>query len=189
MSYNQIASSAAALALNASNPATSNVERQAHYDVPIGTAPTFVPFSGTTERLSILFSAGGPGIDTSPYKIQISYKRIGNPTGNLSFGIRKANDDFVLLMEHPISEPKNDGIITVTLDNGYHTGFANMYQMQANDKVSVEMTPNDTNTIELACSSTESLPSGFVSQSYDGSYGATTDPLAFKITSRVLVAV
>lgn len=64
-----------------------------------------------------------------------------------------------------------------------------MYQMQANDKVSIEMTPDDTNTIELACSSTEVLPSGFVSQLYDGSYGATTDPLAVKITSRVLVAV
>lgn len=189
MSVYETKASAAALALNQTTPATHNVERQSHYDVSVGTAPTFVPFSGTTERLSILFSAGGSGIDSSPYKIQISYRRIGNPTGNLSMGIRKANDDFVLLMEHPLDEPKSEGIITVTLDNGYHTGFANMYQMQANDKVSIEMTPDDTNTIELACSSTEVLPSGFVSQLYDGSYGATTDPLAVKITSRVLVAV
>ena len=181
MSVYDIKASSAALALNLANPATHNVLRQAHYNVSPDLSLAFVPFSGSTSRLDVKFDTGSVGLGTKPYKITIPYRRIGNPMGIISVGIRKVSGDtFTLIAQHPVSEP-NQGLITINVQ-GY-----NNYAMLANDKISIEYPPDDTNYIEVACGT--GLPTGFTSQSYDGSYGATSDPLAIKITSKVLVAI
>ena len=59
--------------------------------------------------------------------------------------------------------------------------------MVANDKTSIEYPPSATDTIEIACSS--GLASGFTSQQYTDSYAAIANPLAVKITSKVLVPI
>lgn len=146
--------------------------------------PTFVAFSDDVSRLAVKFDTGGVGLDMIPYKVTIPYRRIGNPTGNISVGIRKASGDtFQLIAQWPVSEPKNIGIITINVEG------ANDYQMLANDKLSIEYPPSSTDTIEVACSTTQSLPTDFTSQQYTGSYGATTNPLAVKITSKVLTLI
>jgi hypothetical protein len=179
--YNKKAT-AAALHENINNPPTHNVTRASHYNVSPGASPTFVPFTGTTSRLDVQFNTAGVGIGTSPYKVEIPYRRIGNPTGNISVGIRKATGDtFQLIAEWPVSEPKSSGIITIEVGQGFRTQITNIYQMVASDKVSIEYPPFATDTIEIACGA--GLPSGFTSQAYTGSYAATAQPLALKITS------
>ena len=69
----------------------------------------------------------------------------------------------------------------------FKTDISNMYQMGANDKISIEYPPYATDTIEVACGT--GLPAGFTSQAYTGSYAATAAPLALKITSRVLTPI
>ena len=68
-------------------------------------------------------------------------------------------------------------------------GGNNDYAMLANDKLSLEYTPDPTNTIEDGISTTQSNPAGFTCQQYTGSYGNTTNPLALTITSEVLVPI
>lgn len=169
---------------NQDNPPTQTVTRAAHYNVSPGASPTFVAFSGTTSRLAVQFNTGGVGLGTIPYKITIPYRRVGNnPTGVISVGLRKAaGDTFTLIAQWPIVEPRQSiGLITINVEG------ANDYQMVANDKLSIEYPPDNTNTIEVACGT--GLPSGFTSQQYTGSYAATTAPLAVKIVSRVLTPI
>ena len=168
------------------------VSRQAVYNVPSGTNPSTIPFSGTTSRLVVKFDTAGVGIGTLPYKIKIPYKRVGNPSGTLRVGIRKAaGDTFQLIAEYHIVAV---GTTWITTGGGPYTPVwnnitieaANEYQMVANDKLSLEYTPDATNTIEIGTSTTQSNPSGFTSQSFTGTYTNTTNPLAISITSRVL---
>ena len=144
---------------NIPEPTTHIVERAAHFNVSPGTSPTFVAFSGIVSRLAVKFDTSGVGLGTIPYKITIPYRRIGNPTGNISVGIRKAvGDTFTLIAEWPIVELRHSGIITINVQGG------NDYQMVANDKLSIEYPPDNSNTIEVACST--GLSSGFTSQQY-----------------------
>ena len=168
---------------NKNNPPTNTVTRAAHYNVLPGAAPTFVPFSGTTSRLAVQFNTAGVGLGTIPYSITIPYRRIGNPTGNISVGIRKAaGDTFTLIGQWPTNGfIKSTPIITINVEG------ANDYAMLANDKISIEYPPSASDTIEVACGT--GLPSGFTSQQYTGSYGATASPLAVKITSRILTPI
>jgi hypothetical protein len=130
----------------------------------------------------------GVGIGTSPYKIEIPYRRIGNPTANISVGRKSAGDTFQLIGQWPTNGyTKATPIITIEVDQGFKTGISTMYQMVANDKISIEYPPFATDTVEIACSS--GLPSGFTSQAYTGSYAPTAAPLAIKITSRVLTPI
>ena len=63
------------------NPPTHNVTRAAHYNVPPGASPTFVPFTGTTSRLAVQHNTAGVGIGDIPYKVIFNYRRVGNPAG------------------------------------------------------------------------------------------------------------
>jgi hypothetical protein len=170
------------LAESIASPETHIQTRVSNYIVAPDSSKAFVPFSGTTSRFTVQHNTAGVGIGNIPFHVTFSYRRIGSPEGVLSIGIRKALDDsFQLLAEHPVIEPKSTGLIMTSIE-----GF-NSYEMLANDKISLEYEPNDTDTIELACGT--SLPTGFTSQSYDGeSYAATTDPIAIKIRSKVLTA-
>jgi hypothetical protein len=182
MSIAQQKAAVAAIHQSLTNPDTHTVTRVSNYNVSPETTPTFVSFTGTTERYAIQHDTGGDGVGNIPYRVTFHYQRIGNPTGNVSVGIKKASDDsFVLLAEHPVSEPVKAGLITVVVEG------SNSYEFVANDKISIEYPPNETDTIELACGT--NLPSGFTSQSYDGSYAATAEPLAAKIVSKFLVAI
>jgi hypothetical protein len=70
-------------------------------------------------RLAVKFDTSGVGLGTIPYKITTPYRRIGNPTGNISVGIRKAaGDTFTLIAEWPIVEPRHSGIITINVQGG-----------------------------------------------------------------------
>ena len=81
------------------------------------------------------------------------------------------------MAEWPVTEtrPMDHGIQTIVVEG------ANEYQMVADDKISIEYPPAETDTIEVACSTTQSLPAGFTSQQYTGSYAATTNPIAIRI--------
>jgi hypothetical protein len=164
------------------SPETYLQTRANHYNVTPNGALPFIPFSGTTSRLAVQFNTAGVGLGSIPFSVTIPYRRVGNPEGVISIGIRKAaGDTFTLLAQHPVSDPKSTGLITAGIE-----GFST-YEMVANDKISIEYPPDSTNTIELACGT--GLPSGFTSQQYTGSYAATAAPIAVKIRSKVLTAV
>jgi len=167
---------------NSTSPETHLQTRVSNYNVAPGSSPTFIAYSGTDSRLAVQHNTEGVGIGNIPFSVTFSYRRIGNPEGVISIGIRKAaGDTFTLLAQHPVSEPKNTGLITASIQ-----GFST-YEMVANDKISLEYLPDLTNTIELACGT--GLPSGFTSQQYTGSYAATAAPIAVKIRSKVLTTI
>jgi hypothetical protein len=68
---------------NINNPPMHTVTRGAHYNVNPGSSPTFVAFSGTVSRFAVKFDTRSLGIGISPYKVQISYRHVGTPTGQL----------------------------------------------------------------------------------------------------------
>ena len=197
MSSQRIAAVAAEQQELINNPPTNKVDRAEHYDVSLGTSPDQIAFSGTVSRLVVKFDTAGAGLDSIPYKITIPYKRVGNPQGTLSVGIRKASDDsFVPIAEWPIAQDAKLVFVTepaapvVPAWINIRVQGNQTYQMAANDKISLEYTPDDTNTIAIGVSTTESSPSGFTCQAYDdGSYGDTANPLAIRIVSTVLTAI
>ena len=192
---NAMKEAAAVMAEEIRNPTTHIVQRQAHYSVPLGASPGSIVFNGTTSRLAVKFDSGSAGIGSIPYKIDIPYKRVGNPNGTLKVGIRKAaGDTFQLIAEWPIEKlgqpwittgggggPNAIQFIHISVQGG------NEYAMLANDKISLEFPPDATNTIEIGTGT--GLPAGFTSQQYTGSYTNTAQPLAISITSKVLVPV
>ena len=129
---------------------------------------------------------GSVGLDTMPFRIQIPYKRIGNPTGELEVGIRKVVDDsFTLIAGWPVSQTgfPSTGFITINVEG------VQDYAMLANDKISLEYPPNATDTISIGTSTTQGNPTGFTCQQYTGSYANTNNPLAISIISKVLVPI
>ena len=165
----------------------------------MGASPGTIVFSGTTSRLVVKFDTTGIGLGSMPYKISIPYKRIGNPSGTLKVGIRKAaGDTFQLIAEWPIVTQGQPWITTqggggpnaVQWINITVEGGSNEYQMVANDKLSIEFPPDATNTIEIATNTQVSNPAGFTCQQWTGAaYGNTTNPLAVTIVSKVLVPI
>jgi hypothetical protein len=141
-----------------SNPPTQKIIHRSDYNVPLGTAPSSITFSGTVSRLVAKFDTAGIGLGTMPFRISIPYNRIGNPTGELRVGIRKVSGDtFTLIAGWPLTETRamDPNWINIVVEG------SNAYQMLANDKLSIEYPPDSTNTVTIGTSTTQGNPSGF----------------------------
>lgn len=182
MSAYERAATAAMLYDNIQNPPESLVTRESRYNISPGASPTFVPFSDDVSRLAVSFDSD-TALGLVPYRITVTYRKVGTPQGVLSVGIRKADGDtFQLIAEHPLlTQSTNTGVYTINVEGH------NDYAMLEGDGVSIEYPSDNTNTIEVACNG--SPPTDFTSESYDGSYSATAAALALKITSRVVTPI
>jgi hypothetical protein len=106
MSLNERMAYAAALQDNINNPPTHTATRVKHYNVPSGTTPEAITFTGTTSRLVVKYDTARVGLGSGPLRITLNYRMLGRPTGVLSIGIRKASDDsFIPLAGGPIDTP------------------------------------------------------------------------------------
>jgi hypothetical protein len=107
------------------------------YNVSQGTSLSFIQHIGTISRTAIKFDTGNTFIGSIPIAITFSFRRVGNPTGVIRTGIRKASDDsFIPISEWPVEYTKplstNNNIYTVTAEG------SNTYSIVANDKFSIE---------------------------------------------------
>jgi hypothetical protein len=177
------AAAIAQLQENKIHPPTDIISFSADYSVPL-VSPAWVAYSGSLSRTCIKFDAASSGLGQSVEQVTFRYRTTGNPVAGskVSVGIRKESDDsFILIAEHPIENTLGQ-IRTAVV------GGENDYVMVEDDRLSIEFAPS-ANSIESATSTTESLPIGFTSQSYDGSYSDTTNPLAVRIKTKLVTPI
>jgi hypothetical protein len=63
------------------------------YNVDLGTtSPGHIQYNGIG-RVGVRFDAGAAGLNTSVKSVWVRFRKYGNPTGNITIGIRKASDD------------------------------------------------------------------------------------------------
>ena len=154
------------------------------YEVQPDLSPVFINYTAGIGRTVVRFDTGSSGIGKIPNTVVLAYKTYGRPTGIIRMGIRKASDDsFILIAEWPIEIP------ATTAGKAYHTVTIeghNAYVMVANDKISIEYPSNTLDGLSIATA--DSSPSGFTSQSHNGStYSNTANALAISINARVAV--
>jgi hypothetical protein len=106
-------------------PAGQTVTKPNAYSVALPASPTFIQHIGTISRTAVKFDTGNTFLNTTPIAITFSFRKIGEPTGVIKMGIRKASDDsFILIAEAPAEFSRNkNGIYTVTV------GGNNTYSM------------------------------------------------------------
>jgi hypothetical protein len=155
------------------------------YNVSQGTSLSFIQHIGTISRTAIKFDTGNTSLGSTPIGITFSFRRVGNPTGPIKTGIRKASDDsFILLSEWPAEYTRpgiSNGVYTVTVEG------SNTYSVVANDKFSIEYTGTATNGIEILMNPQTANPTQTATtQQYTGSYASAANALAATIRTRVL---
>jgi hypothetical protein len=155
------------------------------YSVAPSSNTSFIQHVGTISRTAIKFDAGNTFLGSIPIGIIFSFRRIGNPTGVIKTGIRKALDDsFVPIAEFPAeySRPgSTNNINTVTAEG------VNTYSIVANDKFSIEYSGTATNGIEIAMNPQTANPTQTATtQQYTGSYASAANALAATIKTKVL---
>jgi hypothetical protein len=104
------------------------------YSVRQGTSLSFIQHVGSISRTAIKFDTGNTFLGSTPIAITFTYRRVGNPTGVIRTGIRKASDNsFIPIAEWPTeyTTPGTNGIYTVTVEG------SNTYSIVANDKYSI----------------------------------------------------
>jgi hypothetical protein len=107
------------------------------YSVSQGTSLSFIQHVGSISRTAIKFDTGNTFLGSTPIAIIFSFRKVGNPTGVIRTGIRKASDDsFISIAEWPAEYAKPlasaNGIYTVTAEGH------NAYSVVAGDKFSIE---------------------------------------------------
>jgi hypothetical protein len=157
------------------------------YSVPQGTSLSFIQHVGSISRTAIKFDTGNTSLGSIPLSITFSFRRVGNPTGVIKTGIRKASDDsFVLIGEWPAEyirpgSGSNNNINTVTVEG------SNTYSVAANDKFSIEYSGTATNGIEILMNPQTANPTqAATTQQYAGSYASSANALMATIKTRTL---
>jgi hypothetical protein len=156
------------------------------YSVSQGTSLSFIQHIGTISRTAVKFDTGNTYLGSIPIAITFSYRRIGNPTGVIRTGIRKASDDsFIPIADWPaeyINPGSHNGVYTVTAAGD------NTYALVANDKFSIEYTGTSaTNGIEVLMNPQTANPTqAATTQQYAGSYASSANALAATVKTRVL---
>jgi hypothetical protein len=157
------------------------------YNIAQGTSLTFIQHIGTISRTAVKFDTGNAFLGSRPQAITFSYRRIGNPTGVIKTGIRKASDDsFIPISEWPAEYTapgfgNNSNLYTVRAEGG------NSYAMVANDKISIEYTGTATAGIEILMNPQQANPvSLFTTQQYTGTYASSANALAATIKTKAI---
>ena len=89
---------------------------------------------GSISRTAIKFDTGNTYLGSIPIAITFSFRKVGNPTGVIRTGIRKASDDsFIPIADWPAEYTRPDSAITLVTAEGY-----NAYSIASNDKYSIE---------------------------------------------------
>ena len=148
------------------------------YNVDLGASPSHIQYNGIG-RVGIRFDAGASGIDSSVKSVWVRFRKYGNPTGNITIGVRKASDDsLVTIGTWPI-----ESFSPAATEQSFVARLrSNTYQMVTNDVVSVEFPSNATNGLEISTSTTEGNPTGYTGRSHNGTaWSYTTDPPAITI--------
>jgi hypothetical protein len=63
------------------------------YSVSQGTSLSFMQHIGTISRTAVKFDTGNISLGSTPIAIAFTFRKVGNPTGVIKTGIRKAADD------------------------------------------------------------------------------------------------
>jgi hypothetical protein len=156
------------------------------YNVALPASPTYIQHIGTISRTAVKFDTGNTYIGSYPIAITFSFRKIGNPTGAIRTGIRKASDEsFILIAEWPADYTRPgtiNGIYTVTAEGGNSS-----YAIVANDKFSIEYTGTSaTNGIEIAMNPQTANPTQTsTTQQYTGTYASAANALAATIKTRM----
>jgi hypothetical protein len=155
------------------------------YSVPHGAGLSFIQHIGSINRTGIKFDTGNTFLGSTPIAITFSFRRVGNPTGIIRTGIRKASDDsFIPIADWPAEYTRpgpTNGVYTVTVEG------SNTYSVAANDKFSIEYTGSATNGIEILMNPQTANPTQIsTTQQYAGSYASAANALAATIRTRVL---
>jgi hypothetical protein len=154
--------------------------------VPQGTSLSFIQHVGSINRTALKFDTGNTFLGSTPIAITFSFRKVGNPTGVIRTGIRKASDDsFISIAEWPAEYTRPlasaNGIYTVTAE-GY-----NAYSVAANDKYSIEYAGTASAGIEILMNPQTANPTQTATtQQYTGSYTNAANALAASIKTRVL---
>lgn len=158
------------------------------YNIAQGTSLSFIQHIGTISRTAVKFDTANTFLGSRPQSITFAYRRIGNLTGVIKTGIRKASDDtFIPIAEWPAEYTTpgigpNANLYIVTAEGG------NSYAMVANDKYSIEYTGTATAGIEILMNPQQANPAGlFTTQQYTGTYASSANALAATIKTQVQV--
>jgi hypothetical protein len=153
------------------------------YNVSQGTSLSFIQHIGTISRTAIKFDTGNTSLGSTPIGITFSFRRVGNPTGVIKTGIRKASDDSFIPIADWLAEYTRPGsannINTVTVEG------SNTYSIVANDKFSIEYSGTATAGIEVLMNPQQTNPvAAFTTQQYTRSYATSANALAATIKTR-----
>jgi hypothetical protein len=89
------------------------------YDVSIGAAtPGHIQYNGIG-RVGVRFDSGASGLNSSSKSVWVFFRKNGNPLGNITVGVRKAEDLVILavvLAQHASNIISSGG----SSDGGHH---------------------------------------------------------------------
>ena len=147
-----------AIALPAGGTGTATTR----YNV-VQTGTGHLEMNGTISRMGIRFLAGHALLGEAVTEVTVKFRKYGTPTGNATVGIRKSSDGTLVTLGTFTPGSFGSGEQTTTI-----SAPSNSYIMLANDRVTVEFTPGDTNGIELDQDDT-AYPANTTSQEWTGS--------------------
>jgi hypothetical protein len=147
------------------------------YSIPTGAVPGTIQYNGVT-RVGVRVDAGSTAIGLPIKSVVVNGRKYGNPTGNITVGVRKALDDSLVTI----------GTLSMT------TGFAgaagsdfsfslrlrtNAYSTVLNDVISVEFPSSATDGFTILTNTSQGNPATFTGRSHNGTiWSNTTNPPA-----------
>ena len=148
------------------------------YDMDQGASPGHNAFNGIG-RVGVRFDSEASGLNAAIKSVLVRFRKYGNPTGNITIGVRKASDDsLVTIGTWPIA-----AIGPASTEQSFVVRLrTNTYTMLANDVVSIEYPSNATNGLEISTKSVLSDPAGYTSRTHNGStWSTSSNPIAMTI--------